>query len=118
MRTTAQLATGLLILTQIVAVPLRGQAQDTWNPGDRVQPYGENPWYWQYEGKPALLIGGTDQDNPFQWEESRLPEQLDLLVAGVRPTSARERPRSACFCSISSLAWPVERWPKRSPGES
>jgi hypothetical protein len=47
----------------------------------RIQPYSKNPFYWQYQGKPVLLLGGSDDDNLFQWERSALIEQLDRLVA-------------------------------------
>ncbi|CAN5267265.1 hypothetical protein BH23VER1_BH23VER1_25560 [soil metagenome] len=33
---------------------------------DRIQPYTENPFYWQYRGKPVLLLGGSKDDNLFQ----------------------------------------------------
>ena len=46
---------------------------------DRIQPYSENAFYWQYEGQPVLLLGGTDDDNLFQWTGGTLIEQLDLL---------------------------------------
>lgn len=46
---------------------------------DRIRPYAENPYYWQYGGKPLLLLGGSDDDNLFQWTGSRLTEHLDLL---------------------------------------
>ena len=26
---------------------------------DRIQPYAKNPRYWQYEGKPVMLLGGN-----------------------------------------------------------
>ncbi|NQT88969.1 hypothetical protein HQ560_19530, partial [bacterium] len=45
----------------------------------RIQPCMANPRYWQYKGKPVLLLGGSDDDNLFQWTGSRLTEQLDLL---------------------------------------
>jgi len=47
----------------------------------RIHPYAENPRYWQYKGRPVLLLGGTDDDNLFQWEAERLAAQLDLLVS-------------------------------------
>ena len=47
----------------------------------RIRPYAENPCYWQYKGRPVLLLGGTDDDNLFQWEAERLAAQLDLLVS-------------------------------------
>lgn len=31
-----------------------------------IKPYAENPRYWQYKGKPVLLLGGSDEDNLFQ----------------------------------------------------
>lgn len=46
-----------------------------------IQPYPENPWYWQYRGEPIILRGGSDDDNPFQWKEKELTDQLDLLVS-------------------------------------
>jgi hypothetical protein len=48
---------------------------------DRIQPYRENPFYWQYKGQPVLLLGGGDDDNLFQWEQAELTAQLDTLIA-------------------------------------
>ena len=31
-----------------------------------IRPYAKNPFYWQYRGKPIVLIGGSDMDNLFQ----------------------------------------------------
>jgi len=44
---------------------------------DRVQPYSENPRYWQYRGEPVMLLGGSKDDNLFQIPD--LEEHLDLL---------------------------------------
>lgn len=30
-----------------------------------IQPYSENPWYWQYEGEPVMLLGGNETDHTF-----------------------------------------------------
>ena len=55
---------------------------------DRVQPYAENRFYWQYEGEPLLLIGGTHDDNPFNAPSNdpvggmeHLEQHLDLLAS-------------------------------------
>ena len=32
---------------------------------DRIQPYSENPYFWQYKAKPVPLLGGSWQDNLF-----------------------------------------------------
>lgn len=69
---------------------------------DRIQPYSENPTYWQYKGKPVLLLGGTDQDNLFNHPNlgpDGLEAHLDLLVSVggnyVRNTmSSRDRANS------------------------
>jgi hypothetical protein len=46
---------------------------------DRIQPYPANRYYWQFKGKPVLLLGGSVEDNLFQIPN--LTEQLDLLEA-------------------------------------
>lgn len=70
--------------------------------GERIQPYSENPAYWQYEGDPILLRGGTDTDAPFQMKG--LEAHLDSLAARggnyVRNTMAYSR---------SDDAWPFLR---------
>jgi len=62
-----------------------------------IQIYSENPMYWQYNGEPVLLLGGTVQDNLFQIEN--LEEHLDLLasVGGnyVRSTMSARDPGNA-----------------------
>lgn len=44
---------------------------------NRIQIYKDNPRYWQYKGKPVLLIGGSVDDNLFQIPN--LKEHLELL---------------------------------------
>jgi len=43
----------------------------------RIEIYKQNPAYWQYNGKPILLLGGSKDDNLFQIPD--LKEHLDLL---------------------------------------
>ena len=45
-----------------------------------LRPWADNPWYWSYRGEPALLLGGSDDDNLFQWTEEDLVAQLDRLA--------------------------------------
>ena len=42
-----------------------------------IQPYSKNPLYWEYQGKPTVLLGGTVEDNVFQI--ANLEEHLNLL---------------------------------------
>jgi len=50
------------------------------NADEIVRPFSRNLSYWEYDGNPLLLIGGSDDDNLFQWEEGALRKQLDLLA--------------------------------------
>ena len=50
--------------------------------GERpLRPWMENAWYWSYQGNPVLLLGGSDDDNLFQWPETKLAEHLDRMEA-------------------------------------
>ena len=46
---------------------------------NRIQPYAANPAYWQYKGRPVILLGGSVEDNEFQVPNVR--EELDVLRA-------------------------------------
>lgn len=48
--------------------------------GQALKPWSENPWYWSFHDKPILLLGGSDDDNLFQWPEDRLIPQLERIV--------------------------------------
>jgi len=75
------------------------------NDRDRIQPYARSPFYWQYKGKPALLLGGSVEDNLFQIPNLR--EHLDLLKS-VGGNYVR--------CTMSSRdegdVWPFARDPQ------
>lgn len=64
-----------------------------------IHPYPANPFYWQYKGRPVLLLGGSVQDNLFQIEQ--VEEHLDLL-ASVGGNYVR--------CTMSSRD-PGDAWP-------
>ncbi len=72
---------------------------------ERIQPYPTNPFYWQYRGKPVLLLGGSVEDNLFQIPN--LKEQLELLhsVGG-----------NYIRCTMSSRD-PGDVWPNARPAE-
>src|SRR5579871_4883080 len=52
-----------------------------------IEAYTDNPYYWQYQGKPVLLLGGTTTPEHVQWLDEgmflhpRLMEELDKLQA-------------------------------------
>ncbi|MEX0647246.1 MAG: hypothetical protein WD139_05645 [Balneolaceae bacterium] len=78
---------------------------------DAIQPYEENAWYWQYQGEPIMLIGGSDNDNLWQWTGERLTDQLDLLqsVGGnyVRNTMSDRDPAGSSFAVDDGDVHPV-----------
>jgi len=45
---------------------------------DRIRPYEKNPRYWQYKGRPVLLLGGSKDDSLFQIPD--LKQHLDELA--------------------------------------
>lgn len=44
-----------------------------------IQPWTENPWYWQYKGEPVMLLGASSDDNLFQWPAEMLVPHLDSM---------------------------------------
>jgi len=46
-----------------------------------IQPWDENPWYWQFDGEPVLLLGASSDDNLFQWPAEKLVPHLDSMKA-------------------------------------
>ena len=52
---------------------------------DRVQPWSENPRYWQYQGQPVMLLGGSQTDHFFLLDD--LKEHVDEVhaVGGHEP---------------------------------
>ncbi|MHC4398399.1 MAG: hypothetical protein ACYTG0_01825 [Planctomycetota bacterium] len=82
-----------------------------------LEPWPENPWYWSYHGQPVLLLGGSDDDNLFQWSEADLAEQLDRLAkAGgnvVRNTMSDRKDKGFETYPFQPLAggkYDLQRW--------
>jgi hypothetical protein len=69
----ALLPTALILLTAVFLVG------DFSMPDSGIEPYDNHSQYWQYEGNPVILLGGTDVDNLFQWPRSDLKSHLDTL---------------------------------------
>ena len=44
-----------------------------------IQPWSGNPWYWEYNDKPLLLLGASSDDNLFQWPTKKLLSHLDSM---------------------------------------
>lgn len=50
---------------------------------EAIQPWPENPWYFQYKGEPVLLLGGTDEDNLFNHPEMRASNFETMEAVGA-----------------------------------
>jgi hypothetical protein len=72
---------GLLVIASgfglIAPISSTVRAAEDRYPG-RIKPYESYPRYWQYKGKPVLLLGGTNDDNLFQMPD--VVRHLDQLV--------------------------------------
>ncbi len=80
---------------------------------DDIQPYADNPKYWQYKGEPVLLLGASNNDNLFQSPD--VEGQLDLLrsVGGnyVRNTmSSRDSGDVWPFYRQGDGRYDLDRW--------
>ena len=108
-RTRVLLASTMLLSLIGLAPKLRAEERT------RLRPYAANPSYWEYKGKPVVLLGGTDDDNLFQWPQ--LEKQLDLLhsVGGnyIRNTMS-DRPDQGFevypFRKVASGKYDLEQW--------
>ncbi len=78
-----------------------------------IKPYSENPGYWQYNGKPLLLIGGTVNDNLFQIEnlESHLDSLKDAGGNVIRNTmSDRDIGDTRAFFRNDEGKYDLKKW--------
>lgn len=80
-----------------------------------IKPWSENLYYWQYKGKPKILLGGSDEDNLFQWDKAELEIHLDLLasVGGnfIRNTmSCRNGGNEYPYLRLENGLFDLEQW--------
>jgi len=86
--------------------------------GYAIQPFHENPSYWQYLGEPVLLLGGSDQDNLFNHPDlppEGLESHLDLLVSAggnyIRNTmSSRDDGNVWPYKRLENGMYDLEKW--------
>lgn len=78
-----------------------------------IQPYAGNPSYWQYQRRPVMLLGGSDDDNLFQI--TRLIKHLDRMqhvgANYIRNTmSSRDDGNEQPFMRLDSGKYDLDRW--------
>jgi len=81
----------------------------------RIQPYAENPYYWQYKGEPVLLLGASKDDNLFQIPdlEAHLDEMKCVGANVIRNTMSDRRERGFEVYPFKRLAdgsYDLEQW--------
>ncbi len=79
-----------------------------------IRIYDDNPFYWEYNGKPVLLIGGSKEDNLFNHPEG-LERQLDILKERggnyIRNTMSSRNPGNPwAFKQIENGLYDLDQW--------
>lgn len=94
-------------------------ALSAWGDGvataERIRPLPANPFYWEYDGEPLILLGGTDDDNLFQWEQDALTSHLDLLRSAGgnylrNSMSSRDAGNEEPFLRREDGLYDLEQW--------
>jgi hypothetical protein len=82
---------------------------------NRIRPWPENLRYWQYKGRPVVLLGGSLKDNLFQIPN--LKEHLDLLASvggNVIRNTMSDRPAAGyeikAFRMLESGKYDLNQW--------
>lgn len=80
-----------------------------------IQPYRNNPWYWEHRGEPIMLVGASDNDNLFQWTGDLLIDKLNLIqsVGGnyVRNTmSDRDEGDTFAAKEVGGGLYDLDQW--------
>ena len=89
----------------------------------RIEICPQNRAYWQYQGKPVMLLGGTDDDALFQWagDMRLLLQQLELLkqhggnyvrctMSAREPDSLTCPPRAGPYMKLDNGKFDLDRW--------
>lgn len=81
---------------------------------DRIQPYAENPFYWQYKGEPVLLVGGSWMDNLFNHPHGLAAHLDEIAAAGgnyVRNTMSDRNPENRyAFAQREDGLYDLNEW--------
>ena len=67
-----------ILLASLLPLPVASLAAPPVDGSARLRPYEKNPWYWQYQKEPVLLLGGSKDDNLFQIPD--LAAHLDAMA--------------------------------------
>lgn len=102
----------LLGLAAAIATPYRPCAAQT-SRGGAIQPWSENPRYWQYQGRPVMLLGGSKTDHFFLLDDLQTHVE-EVHAAGanyVRNTmSQREGPDLKPHLRLPDGKFDLDQW--------
>ncbi len=107
---TTLLLTGILFIG--LATSCNNESADTQK--EPITIFSENPFYWQYNGEPILLVGGSKEDNLFNHPEN-LEEHLELLMKSggnyIRNTMSSRNPGNPwAFKKLENGQYDLEEW--------
>lgn len=87
----------------IILLHLSAAAASVAVAAERIRPYKANRFYWEYDGKPVLLLGGSDEDNLFN-NPKMMMENLETLnrLGG-------NYIRGTLSCRDEGNVWPFEK---------
>jgi hypothetical protein len=82
---------------------------------NRMRPWQENPRYWQYKGRPVLLLGGSKDDNLFQIPDLRehLEEMREIGGNYIRNTMSDRQDRGFevyAFGRLQNGKYDLDQW--------
>lgn len=80
---------------------------------DRIQPWNQDPRYWQYKGQPILLVGGSVEDNLFQIPdlEQHLDDMREVGANYIRNTmSDRDEGDVRAYKRLASGLFDLALW--------
>lgn len=101
----------LLSLAALSSAALSGAAANR----DRIRPCEANPWYWQYKGKPVLLLGGSKDDNLFQIPDLRAHlDEMKRVGANYIRNTMSDRPDGGFevypYLRLENGKYDLDRW--------
>ena len=82
--------TWIIIVLALFSLLARSSSAHDTN-AERIQPWPENPRYWQYKGQPVMLLGGSKTDHIFLLDdlEPHLDEIQEVGANYVRCTMSQ-----------------------------
>ncbi len=107
----------LILFSALVFIQFTGICSSKKGDKNRIQPWSENSWYWQYKGKPIMLLGASSDDNLFQWPVEKLIPHLDSMKSVganyIRNTMSDRRDKGFelyPFYRLENRKYDLEQW--------